>query len=46
LSWTGSGQLQWAPTIQGPWTSITPAPASPYSEALVPGNRFYRLLAQ
>jgi len=46
LSWTGSGQLQWAPTVQGPWTSIIPAPASPYSDALVQGNRFYRLLAQ
>ena len=46
LSWTGSGRLQWAPTIQGPWTFITPAPASPYSEARTPGNRFYRLLAR
>jgi hypothetical protein len=45
LSWTGSGRLQWAPTVQGPWTFITPAPAPPYSEALV-SNRFYRLLAQ
>jgi hypothetical protein len=46
LSWTGSGRLQWAPTLQGPWTFITPAPAPPYAESFVPGNRFYRLLAQ
>jgi hypothetical protein len=45
LSWTGSGRLQWAPGIQGPWTFVTPATASPYSETLAV-NRFYRLLAQ
>jgi hypothetical protein len=45
LSWTGSGWLQWAPALEGPWTFITPAPAPPYSEPLV-RNRFYRLLAR
>jgi hypothetical protein len=44
LNWTGNGQLQWAPTVQGPWTSITPMPESPYSEILLAGQtRFYRL---
>jgi hypothetical protein len=44
LSWTGSGNLEWAPAILGPWTPITPAPTSPYSENIQAGqNRFYRL---
>jgi hypothetical protein len=46
LSWTGEAQLQWAPSVQGPWTSIDPEPASPYSEPLASGSRFYRLLIQ
>ena len=46
LNWTGSGRLQWAPTVQGPWTFTSPAPAPPYSESFVSRNRFYRLLAQ
>jgi hypothetical protein len=44
LNWTGSGRLQWAPTLEGPWTFITPAPASGYSQPLGV-NQFYRLLA-
>ncbi len=45
LEWKGSGQLQWAPSLLGPWTSITPQPASPYAEAVVDdANRFFRLL--
>jgi hypothetical protein len=44
LNWTGTGNLQWAPSVSGPWTAYTPAPAKPYSEAIVLGqNRFYRL---
>ena len=44
LTWIGSGQLQWASAITGPWTNITGA-SSPYSESIVPGqNRFYRLV--
>lgn len=47
LRWTGNGSLQWAPTLLGPWTTITPTPTSPYSEAIQPGqNRFYRLKTQ
>jgi hypothetical protein len=43
LNWTGSGALESAPTITGPWTEI-PAATTPYSEAVVAGqNRFYRL---
>jgi hypothetical protein len=46
LDWTGTGQLEWAPTITGPWTAITPTPSAPYSEAVVPNeNRFYRINA-
>lgn len=44
LAWSGVGQLEWAPTVLGPWTPVTPAPTSPYSEAIVSGqNRFFRL---
>ena len=44
LNWTGAGALEWARSITGPWTAITPAPTPPYSEAIVPGeNRFFRL---
>lgn len=44
LNWTGTGGLEWAPTVRGPWTPITPAPTPPYSEAVVTGtNRFFRL---
>jgi hypothetical protein len=44
LDWTGLGQLEWAPTLFGPWTPIMPEPNPPYSEDLVLSqNRFYRL---
>jgi hypothetical protein len=48
LDWTGVGRLESAPTVLGPWTPVTPAPAAPpYSEDVVPNeNRFYRLLKQ
>jgi len=46
LNWTGTGQLEWAPTVNGPWTAVTPPPSSSYSEAIVIGtNRFYRINA-
>jgi len=46
LNWTGSGRLEWAPTVRGSWTEITPAPTPPTSLNLVPGeNRFFRLHA-
>ncbi len=44
LSWTGTGNLEWAATVLGPWTPVSPAPASPYAENIQAGqNRFYRL---
>ncbi len=44
LNWTGTGNLAWAPSVLGPWTPITPAPAPGYSENILPAqNRFYRL---
>ncbi len=46
LKWAGSGRLEWASELQGPWTALAPAPSSPYSEPLNSGtNRFYRLNA-
>lgn len=45
LQWTGSGSLEWAPAMSGPWTKVSPAPVGSYSEAVVTGqNRFYRLV--
>jgi len=44
LTWTGTGALEWAPTVTGQWTPINPAPASGYSEDIPQGQRrFYRL---
>lgn len=43
VSWTGSGNLEWAPAVTGPWTAVNPAPTSPYIENLTSANRFYRL---
>ena len=44
LNWTGAGNLERASAVIGPWTPITPAPVSPYSENIVAAqNRFYRL---
>jgi hypothetical protein len=44
LSWTGTGVLESAAAILGPWTPVTGAPSSPYSETIVPAQkRFYRL---
>ncbi len=46
LEWTGPGQLEWASAVTGPWTRLDPAPSSPHSEEIVPGeDRFYRLVA-
>lgn len=45
LSWTGTGRLESAPTVSGPWTPVTPQPSSPYTEDALPGQtRFYRLV--
>jgi hypothetical protein len=44
LTWTGSGNLETAPAATGPWTPVTPKPASPYTEDILAGqNRFYHL---
>jgi len=45
LTWTGTGNLEFAPAVTGPWTAVTPAPTSPYAETLAAGStgRFYRL---
>ncbi|HNQ73612.1 MAG TPA: hypothetical protein PKN95_08420 [Verrucomicrobiota bacterium] len=44
LSWTGTGQLERATSVNGEWTPVLPAPASPYEEDVVAGeSRFFRL---
>ena len=44
LNWTGTGNLESAPSVTGPWTPVTPAPTPPYAEPVAPGeSRFYRL---
>ena len=43
LNWTGTGNLESASAVLGPWTPITPAPSAPYSETVSGQNRFYRL---
>jgi hypothetical protein len=44
LTWEGPGILEWSATLVPPWNPITPAPTSPYTEAIAPnGVRFYRL---
>lgn len=46
LEWTGTGQLEWATSINGPWQAVTPSPASPYLENIIPGEtRFFRIVA-
>ena len=46
LYWTGEGRLEWAAMVIGPWNPITPAPTSPYTADIVPGeNRFFRINA-
>ena len=45
LDWTGDGQLEWAPSLSGPWTATTPPPAPPYTEDILPGQaRFFRVV--
>ena len=45
LNWIGTGKLEWSTAlVNGTWTAILPAPTSPYSEDVVPGQRkFFRL---
>ena len=45
LTWTGTGNLEWAPTLVGPWNPVSPVPTSPYTEdiPLNQTSRFYRL---
>ena len=47
LNWTGSGQLQSAPEVTGPWTLVVPAPPPPYAvEVMTNGNQFFRLMTE
>ncbi len=47
LQWSGSGQLQWAPTVTGPWTTIVPTAPNTHTEPVIlTTNRFFRLQVQ
>ena len=44
VNWTGTGTLEWSTTLTGTWTPVSPAPAPPYSEDIVVGQRkFFRV---
>jgi len=45
LTWSGTGALEAAPAVTGPWTAVAGNPASPFSENvdLAQKGRFYRL---
>lgn len=44
LNWSGNGILEWAPTLEGPWAAVSPAPASAsHSEPVTNAHRFFRL---
>lgn len=46
LRWSGTGRLQEAPEVTGPWTDVPGNPASPYTVATTPGARkFFRLVS-
>lgn len=46
LQWSGSGELEWAPTVMGPWTSVSPALDGSHAEPVnLATNRFFRLRA-
>ena len=46
LTWTGTANLEWAPTVAGPWTTVGGNPVSPYTEDVLldQTSRFYRLM--
>jgi len=43
LNWAGTWQLQAAPALPGTFTNVPGITTGPYSPAVGPGNRFYRL---
>jgi hypothetical protein len=45
LTWVGTGILEAAPSVTGPWNIVAGTPASPYSESVVltQAGRFFRL---
>lgn len=44
LNWTGSGQLEWAPAVTGPWNAVAGDTNGSYSEQVLSNeNRFFRL---
>lgn len=46
LDWTGTAELQSAPSPTGPWTAVTPTPSRPYLETIQSNqNKFFRLRA-
>jgi hypothetical protein len=46
ITWTGSGTLQSATSLSGPWSDVTPAPTgNSYSAPLGAGSLFFRVLS-
>jgi hypothetical protein len=46
LSWTGTGVLEEATVITGPWTPVSPQPSSPFTVPATGDGKFYRILGQ
>jgi hypothetical protein len=44
LSWTGTGTLEEADVITGPWTPVTPQPTSPFTVPTTGAGKFYRIV--
>ncbi|MBI2950109.1 MAG: hypothetical protein HYY23_20945 [Verrucomicrobia bacterium] len=45
ISWTGSGKLQEASDVTGPWTDVTGNPQGTFSAQTTGPRKFYRVLA-
>jgi formylglycine-generating enzyme len=43
LTWTGSGVLEEAGAVDGPWTVVQPQPSSPFITPATGSSKFYRL---
>ncbi len=43
ISWTGNGNLESAPTVEGPWSPVTPTPSSPFTDSASVGQKFFRV---
>ena len=46
LTWPGSGTLQSASAVTGPWANVAGTPSSPYTTAPSGDSQFYRILVR